>query len=1167
MKKALFFASLLAAALSFVGCNKEAEFFGRNGRKMQIVLSDVDTRTVNNGLATKWVDGDALNVFYAPAGTTDYSANTKFEVDDAAANHATGTAELTAAAYDWYLMYPYDSHVKTPASTNAGYLTIGSAASKQQTQKGLSNMAHLAGTNLPVYGVAKNVAKDVTPEVTMKQVASVVAVNVTNATGQPLAVDAVTFTAPEDVVGTFYIDFTGEALAFVGSGANYVSKTATLDVTDAEAIAAGASAKFYIAVKPFAAKAGDKLAVKINSGEQVFEKEITLPSAVEFKSGVIKTLNISYTGGTVVEASTLEEIAAMDKDTDVVTGEVLVVAKNAKGVMLCQDGFYLQAYANAVMETAIGDIVTVSGKVGEYSGLKQIVNPEVTIVSSGNEVKLPDPKVLEGLDEYESSKIELIQYSGTLAVSGNYFNVNVDGSTRVGSIQYPLDADALKALDKKPITATGFFTGISGSSTKYVNMMSTSVVEKEGNVFDVTPTQINVAATSTSATIEVTGNVAWTAEASDGATVSPASGNGAGTVTVTFPANTDANNTKEYTVFVRTDAEGVNDEFEVNITQGKAVSGNYFVRLADGADFEDGLYLIVYKDGGLAMSDAVDQSGNTVAVTIVSDAIEATDEVKLHAFGITVNGGYIQGPNGKYIGQASDANGMKIADEVIENSISFDADGNAAIVSGGAYLRYNATSGQERFRYYKSSTYTAQKAIQLFKLTDGYVPTPAATLESIAVSGQKTVFTVGDTFAFDGKVTATYSDNTTKDVTASATVSTPDLSTAGTKEVTVSYTENTVTKTAKYNITVNAASAHAGTLEDPFTVADAMAATTALGEGKTSTDSYYTKGIISEIVEVSADYGNATYFISDDGTTGTQFKVFRGKYIGNINFSSEDQIKVGDEVVVYGKLTYYKPSNGNPSEIEIAQNNYIYSLKRDGAYLKAMSAKLSQATVPAAGGKVTVNIYGNVDWTATCTVPGTVAPSTGSGIGSVEVTIPENNTGAEVSVVVSIQGSGVETVKLKIDQPKKEDITGTVDVLNQDLFGVSGSSYTDFSGKTGNSGAVYAGQCAASYGSIQLRSNNNNSGVVTTATGGKVKKVAVTWNSNTAAGRKLNIYGKNEAYSAATDLYDTAKQGTLLGSVTCGSTIEITVTEDVKFVGFRSDSGAMYLDEVQITWE
>ena len=1162
MKKVLFFAGLAAAVLSLAGCNREADFFGRSGRKMQIVLTDAATRTVNDGLATKWVDGDALNVFYAPAGTTDYSENTKFEVDDAASNHATGTADLTAKAYDWYLLYPYDSHIKTPASTNSGYVTIGCRSDKTQTQAGLDDMAHLAGANLPVYGVAKNVSSTVTPEVAMKQVASVVAVNLTNATDKALKVDAVSFAGPEDIVGTFYLDFTGEELAFVSSGANYVSKTATLDVAGEETIAAGASAKFYIAIKPFAAKANDVLTVKIHSGELIFEKPLTLPSAVEFKSGVIKQLNVSYTGGSEIPAYTLEEIAAMDKDTDIQTAEVLVVAKYARGVMLAQDGFYLLAFDNAGVNAAIGDIVTISGKVGEYAGLKQIASPVVELVSSDNEVVLPEPKVLDGLDEYSSDKVELIQYSGTLAVSGNYFNVKVDGSTRQGSIQYPLDADALKALDKKPITATGFFTGITGSD-KYVNMMSTSVVEQEGNLFDVTPSQINVAASATTATINVTGNVDWTAEASDGASVDPASGNGDGTITVSFPANEDPENTKEYTVFVRTEAEGVNDEFEVNITQGKAVSGNYFVKVTAAADLEDGLYLIVNEKAGVALKDAVDETSNGLAVTISGGTVEATAEVKAVAFTFTASNGAFQGGNGKYLAHSGTRNSINPTDEPSANTVTFDA-GNAVITAEDAYfIQYNKSSGQERFRYFKNAQTDGE--VQLYKLSEGVTPPPAATLESIAVSGQQTVFTVGDTFAFDGKVTATYSDGTTKDITASAKVSTPDLSTAGTKEVTVSYTENDVTKTTKYNITVKTAGAHAGTAEDPFSVADAMAATEALGEGKTSDDYYYTKGVISEIVEVSADYGNATYFISDDGTTATQFKVFRGKYLGNINFSSTDQIKVGDEVVVYGKLTYYKPKEG-ASEIEIAQGNYLSSLKRDGAYLKAMSAKASSTMVASAGATVKVDVYGNVDWTCAVTNPATVDKDSGSGIGSFNVVIPEN-TGDARSFMVTVAAAGVESVIIRIDQKKKEDVTGKVDILNQDLFGVSGSSYTEFSGKVGNSGAIYAGQCAASYGSIQLRSNNSNSGVVTTATGGKVKKVTVTWNSNTSAGRTLNIYGKNEAYAAATDLYDSAKQGTLLGTIVNGTSIDLTVTGDYQYLGFCSASGALYLDEVQVVWE
>ena len=568
MKKLLF--AGLAAALCLVGCNKEADVKGLDGRPVEIILSDAATRTVNSGMGTKWENGDALNVFVAPAGSAEYSANAKFEVDDAANNHAKGTAELTADAYDWYLLYPYSSYIKTPANTGSGYIPVGSKSNEKQTQAGLNSMAHLSGENLPVYGVAKNVARDETPVVSMKHVASVVAINLTNATSTALKVDEVSFTASQDIVGTYYIDFSQETLAFKGSGNNYVSNTASLTVSGDETIAAGASAKFYLAIKPFTAKGQDKLVVKVHSGELVFEKEVSLPTAVEFKSGVIKQLNVTYTGGSETQSSTLAEIAAMENGADVQTNEVLVVAKYARGIMLAENGSYLLAFNSNGVDGKIGDIVTVSGQVGEYGGFKQIANPEVTVVSSDNEVVLPEPKVLANLDDYASDKVELIQFTGTLAASDKYFNVSVTGSTRLGSIQYPIDTDALKALDKKVVTATGFFTGITGSSTKYVNMMSTSVEEAAVALFGVESLEINVPATATSADIKVTGNVDWTVTPGDDIlSVEPLSGTGAGTVKVTFAANTTAE-PKEYSVTIGTTADVEDDEKFVTIIQAAA---------------------------------------------------------------------------------------------------------------------------------------------------------------------------------------------------------------------------------------------------------------------------------------------------------------------------------------------------------------------------------------------------------------------------------------------------------------------------------------------------------------------------------------------------------------------------------------------------------------------
>ena len=88
-------------------------------------------------------------------------------------------------------------------------------------------------------------------------------------------------------------------------------------------------------------------------------------------------------------------------------------------------------------------------------------------------------------------------------------------------------------------------------------------------------------------------------------------------------------------------------------------------------------------------------------------------------------------------------------------------------------------------------------------LTATFTVTVVKTLVSISVSGQTTTFTKGDAFAFGGTVTATYSDNSTKDVTSSATFSGYDMQLAEPQTVTVSYTEGGVTKTTTYEITVN----------------------------------------------------------------------------------------------------------------------------------------------------------------------------------------------------------------------------------------------------------------------------------------------------------------------------------------------------------------------------
>ena len=119
-----------------------------------------------------------------------------------------------------------------------------------------------------------------------------------------------------------------------------------------------------------------------------------------------------------------------------------------------------------------------------------------------------------------------------------------------------------------------------------------------------------------------------------------------------------------------------------------------------------------------------------------------------------------------------------------------------------------------------------------------------------------------------------------------------------------------------------------------------------------------------------------------------------------------------------------------------------------------------------------------------------------------------------------------------------------------------------FSNVNGVSGAIYAGNSAkSSAGVIQLRSKNN-SGIVTTTTGGLVKSISIVVESGS---NTLDVYGSHTPYTSAADLYKKDKQGTKLGSLS--KTGEITVDGSYEYVGLRSSGGALYLTSITIKWE
>jgi len=161
----------------------------------------------------------------------------------------------------------------------------------------------------------------------------------------------------------------------------------------------------------------------------------------------------------------------------------------------------------------------------------------------------------------------------------------------------------------------------------------------------------------------------------------------------------------------------------------------------------------------------------------------------------------------------------------------------------------------------------------------------------------------------------TYASSNT-DVAAVASDGAVTLGTvAGTTTITASFAgdENYYEGSASYTLTIVDPNAP-GTENNPYTVTAALAAE-AVGE-------VFVQGTISAIEEVNTQYHNATYTITDGTSSMT---VFRGRYLDNADFTSTDQIGIGDVVKVYGKLTLYNHVN------QMGLGNYIVNLDRKPA--------------------------------------------------------------------------------------------------------------------------------------------------------------------------------------------------------------------------------------------
>ena len=324
--------------------------------------------------------------------------------------------------------------------------------------------------------------------------------------------------------------------------------------------------------------------------------------------------------------------------------------------------------------------------------------------------------------------------------------------------------------------------------------------------------------------------------------------------------------------------------------------------------------------------------------------------------------------------------GVVLFDATVDKSESTTA-GAAEITKQGVTISTSSGifgNGKE-YRVYKNQTFTVssktakiQKVVMtcigegtsdfgpgLFSLPEGGVGTyetegmtgtwegDAAELSLVAKEGQvrmtkvevylgessgkiQATVTIGSTSLNVGETTTVTTDGpalklaTSNASIASVTGTTVKGVAAGTATITATWSENDEYEGGEIQFSVTVIDPNApGTENNPYTVAQALEVIASL-EGGTSTPSQVdVKGVISAITEVNVEHGNATYLIKDEGAEET-ITVYRGKYLGNVNFTDQNQIKVNDVVVIYGKLQkYVKDGTITP---EVAGGNYIVSI-------------------------------------------------------------------------------------------------------------------------------------------------------------------------------------------------------------------------------------------------
>lgn len=316
-------------------------------------------------------------------------------------------------------------------------------------------------------------------------------------------------------------------------------------------------------------------------------------TAIDFSKGVDLGTGGSTGGGETPEpaGNTIAAVCAAAAGSAADLKDVLVTGVTTQSYVITDETGSVLVFVKADPKVKVGDKVNVAGTTGEHNGLIQIATPTTTVVSSNNTVTYPAPLEFTEANLADTpKKVTYVSFTGNVKKNNQYYNIFIGSVTNkdLSLSYYPGNMDEFVDCD---IKVKGWYVG--GGNHYQIVATEVEKVESTGPKFSVSTTALTAKAGDTSASFDVKGNVKWTVSSDNAAyTVSPASGDGAGTVTVKFAANeTEKDVTVKLTV--STTEEVATKSYTVVLTHsGKsaAVTGKFTsnVKWTLGANSYDG---------------------------------------------------------------------------------------------------------------------------------------------------------------------------------------------------------------------------------------------------------------------------------------------------------------------------------------------------------------------------------------------------------------------------------------------------------------------------------------------------------------------------------------------------------------------------------------------------